>query len=72
MTIRPDDEQTALPVPVTRFRPVVTCTECKAKLTDSVSRRWALGPRCRAGIHGAPDPGRFAVEQDALPDADEP
>jgi hypothetical protein len=67
-----DDDQTSLPIPVTRYRPVVKCADCKALLTDSVSRRWGRGPDCRAALHSAPDPGRFAAEQDAFPDADEP
>ncbi|MEV7681475.1 DUF6011 domain-containing protein [Streptomyces sp. NPDC088341] len=67
-----DDEQTSLPIPVTRYRPVVKCADCHVPLTDSVSRRWGRGPDCRAALHSAPDPGRFVAEQEALPDADEP
>ncbi|WP_425574352.1 hypothetical protein [Streptomyces javensis] len=48
---------------------MVTCLDCGAQLTDSESRRWARGRRCRSGIVSAPMPGRFDVEQDALPGA---
>ncbi|MEU9778056.1 MULTISPECIES: DUF6011 domain-containing protein [unclassified Streptomyces] len=67
-----DDNQTSLPIPVTRYRPVVRCADCDVPLTDSVSRRWGRGPDCRAALHSAPDPGRFAAEQETFPDAEEP
>ncbi|MEU5476910.1 hypothetical protein [Streptomyces mirabilis] len=66
MTSR-SEEQTALPIPVTRDRPVVECLDCKAKLTNRLSRRWARGRQCRQGLHSAQTPGRFTVEQDELP-----
>jgi len=66
MTARRDD-QTILPIPVTRDRPVVECLDCKAQLTNRLSRRWARGRRCRQGLHSAQTPGRFTVEQDKLP-----
>ncbi|PZT71584.1 hypothetical protein DNK55_32610 [Streptomyces sp. AC1-42T] len=65
-------DQTFLPIPVTRYRPVVRCADCHVPLTDSVSRRWGRGRDCRAALHSAPVPGRFAAEQEALPDIDEP
>ncbi|MFJ2752776.1 DUF6011 domain-containing protein [Streptomyces sp. NPDC087297] len=64
------EDQTSLPIPATRHRPLVRCLDCGAPLTDSVSRRWGRGPNCRSGIVSAPDPGRFAADQDTLPGAE--
>ncbi|MDX3165994.1 DUF6011 domain-containing protein [Streptomyces scabiei] len=60
-------EQTLLPVPVRRYRPLVECLDCGAELTNSDSRRWGRGRQCRAGITSAPGPGTFHVDQDTLP-----
>ncbi|MFD6534899.1 DUF6011 domain-containing protein [Streptomyces goshikiensis] len=65
-----DGKQTELHVPGTRHRPVVRCLDCGAPLTDSLSRRWGRGPNCRSGSVSAPDPGRFAPDQDTLPGAE--
>ncbi|TQE33104.1 DUF6011 domain-containing protein [Streptomyces ipomoeae] len=65
----PRDDQTILPIPVTLHRPLVECLDCKTPLTNSVSRRWGRGRRCRQGLHSAETPGRFTVEQDELPGA---
>jgi len=61
------DAQTSLPIPLTRYRPVVRCLDCGAPLTDADSRRWGRGRKCRDGVVTAPAPGRFDVEQDVLP-----
>ena len=68
MTIGRDD-QTILPIPVTRDRPVVKCFDCKAKLTNRKSRLWGRGEKCRHDLTSGPSPGRFEVEQDELPGA---
>ncbi|QKV98207.1 hypothetical protein HUT19_41535 (plasmid) [Streptomyces sp. NA02950] len=63
------DDQTSLPIPVTRDRPVVKCLDCKTPLTNRKSRLWGRGEKCRHDLTSAPSPGRFDVEQDELPDA---
>ncbi|WP_435245206.1 DUF6011 domain-containing protein [Streptomyces tendae] len=65
-----DDDQTSLPIAVTRYRPLVRCLDCGAPLTDADSRRWGRGKKCRTGVVTAPTPGRFDIGQDALPDAE--
>ncbi|MFD5878448.1 DUF6011 domain-containing protein [Streptomyces yangpuensis] len=64
------EHQTSLPIALTRQRPLVRCLDCGAPLTDAESRRWARGPNCRSGIASGPVPGRFNVEQGALPDTE--
>lgn len=50
-------------------RPVVVCRDCGEPLTATDSRRWQLGPHCRRkhGIHAVRRPGRFYIDQDAIP-----
>ncbi|WP_333745724.1 DUF6011 domain-containing protein [Streptomyces sp. IBSBF 2950] len=68
MTSRHDD-QTMLPIPVTRDRPVVKCLDCDTPLTNRESRMWGRGRTCRHGLTTGPGPGRFDVVQDELPEA---
>ncbi|MEV8335651.1 DUF6011 domain-containing protein [Streptomyces niveus] len=63
-----DDDQTSLPIPVTRDRPLVQCLDCDAPLTNPKSRMWGRGRTCRHGLVSAPNPGRFEAEQEPLPD----
>ncbi|MER0443146.1 DUF6011 domain-containing protein [Streptomyces sp. Edi4] len=43
------------------------CRQCGHPLRDTESRRWGLGPECRRGLHSAPTPQPFTVEQEQLP-----
>lgn len=48
---------------------VVCCELCKAGLTNTASRRWGVGRDCRRklGLTSLRRPGRFTIEQEALP-----
>jgi hypothetical protein len=54
----------------TAGRRVVRCALCGRPLVAAEARRWGLGPECRHKLNPAPTvrrPGRFDVEQEALP-----
>ncbi|MFP8907341.1 DUF6011 domain-containing protein [Streptomyces atacamensis] len=74
MTAEPDPRPEPVPLPGSPEpsgggRPRVTCRMCGRPLRDRQARLWGLGVECRErlALRAAPAPGRWEVEQEALP-----
>ncbi|WP_410538834.1 DUF6011 domain-containing protein [Streptomyces sp. KL2] len=74
MTTEPDPGPEPVPLPGSpeppgEDRPRVTCRMCGRPLRDRQARLWGLGVECREklALRTAPAPGRWDVEQEALP-----